>query len=351
MGKLRRVDRVVVAVGGICPSLERLSNGDLLVAYRDETQSRVCVGLTRSVDGGRTWQKQHTFSDGAGPGDEDPFYGHTGMAQLESGTVLLPYIAHIGTPRQTVVLRKSTDQGYTWSDPIQVAPGPGGAEGWIRPVSYGKIRRFQDGALILPLLGRKQGERYGRCGYLKSCDGGETWSEYVTAAHGRHAGDENDFIQLPSGRILCVCRDPVNVQGHGVGPLYGNWSDDNGLTWTELEMVSWSDPRHGHSPCFFMTRTGTLVCGYRYVAEADQLNVGGVAFCYVEEEGLDWNGEAYIWGGIMMLSTMLGVDCMGAGYPSFAYADEERILVVHHNQPPPRVSGFDIEGVFYVEED
>ena len=33
----------------------------------------------------------------------------------------------------------------------------------------------------------------------------------------------------------------------------------------------------------------------------------------------------------MLLSYLLGVDCMGAGYPSFAYADDERILVVHHN--------------------
>ena len=104
--------------------------------------------------------------------------------------------------------------------------------------------------MILPLLGRRQGECYGRCGYLRSTDGGETWLEYITAAHERHAGDENDFIQLPSGRILCVCRDPVNTQGHGVGPLYGNWSDDNGQTWSELEMVSWSPPAARPQPLF-----------------------------------------------------------------------------------------------------
>ena len=350
MGRLRRLDRVVVAIGGSCPSLERLSNGELLIAYRDDTRDRICVSLTRSTDAGRTWHKEHTFTEGAGVGDEDPFYGHTGMAQLEDGTILLPYIAHIGRCN-TVVIRKSTDQGYSWSDPIPVVPGPGPAQGWAVPVSYGKIREFQDGSVILPLLGRKENERYGRCGYLKSYDGGETWPEYVTANYGRHAGDENDFIQLPTGRILCVCRDPVNTQGHGVGPLYGNWSDDNGKTWNELEMVSWSDPRHGHSPCFFMTRRGTLLCAYRFVAEMDQLNIGGVAFCYVTEDGMNWQGETYIWGGIMLLSMMLGVDCIGAGYPSIAYVDDERILMVHHNQPPPRVCQRDIEGVFYVEED
>ena len=77
----------------------------------------------------------------------------------------------------------------------------------------------------------------------------------------------------------------------------------------------------------------------------------GVGFCFVQEEGLVWTGETYVWGGIMLLSFMLGVDCMGSGYPSIAYADEERILMVHHNQPPPRVCAMDIEGVFYIEEE
>ncbi len=38
MGRLKRAGRVIVAEGGSCPSLERLSNGDLLVAYRDDTR-------------------------------------------------------------------------------------------------------------------------------------------------------------------------------------------------------------------------------------------------------------------------------------------------------------------------
>ena len=54
MGKLDRDGRVIVAEGGSCPSLERLSNGDLLVAYRDDTHSKMCVSGTRSPLGA-TW--------------------------------------------------------------------------------------------------------------------------------------------------------------------------------------------------------------------------------------------------------------------------------------------------------
>ena len=350
MGHLIRQNRVIVATGGSCPSIERLSNGDLLVAYRDDTQPWGCISLTRSTDGGNTWRKEQTFTEGVRPGDTSPFYSHHGMTQLDDGTILLPYMVNPTNTGANVMLRKSTDQGHTWSDPIQVIPGPGDADGWYYAVSYGKIQKLKDGSVILPMPARKRGERFGRNGYLRSTDGGETWPEHVTSAHGRHAGDENDFIQLASGRILCVVRDPVNTQGHGVGPLYCNWSDDNGKTWSDLEMVSWSEPRHGHSPAFFLTKRNTLVCAYRYVAEVDQMNIGGVAFCYVTEDGLAWTEETYVWGGVMMLSFMLGVDCIGSGYPSLAYADDERILLVHHNQPPPRVCKRDIEGVFYVEE-
>ena len=149
MGHLIRQNRVIVATGGSCPSLERLSNGDLIVAYRDDTMPYSCVSVTRSTDRGNTWNKEHTFAEGSGPGDTEEFYGHHGMTQLEDGTILLPYMANLGGARK-IVLRKSTDQGHTWSDPIIVIPGPGGAEGWVWCASYGKIQKLQDGSVILP---------------------------------------------------------------------------------------------------------------------------------------------------------------------------------------------------------
>ena len=155
MGTLDRDGRVIVAEGGSCPSLERLSNGDLLVAYRDDTHSKSCVSVTRSTDCGRTWRKEHTFAYGASAERTDEqFYGHHGMAQLADGTILLPYnvygASYSGVYNRTVCVRKSMDQGHTWSDPIVVVPGPGPAAGWASAVSYGKIRTLHDGTVILP---------------------------------------------------------------------------------------------------------------------------------------------------------------------------------------------------------
>ena len=42
---------------------------------------------------------------------------------------------------------------------------------------------------------------------------------------------------------------------------------------------------------------GTVIGGYRRVAEVDHLHIGSVAFCYVKEEGLDWSRETHIYGG------------------------------------------------------
>ena len=132
MGKLERDGRVIVAEGGSCPSLERLGNGDLLVAYRDDTFSKLCVSVTRSTDCGRTWRKEHTFAYGASAERTDEqFYGHHGMAQLADGTILLPYnvygATYSGVYNRTVCVRRSVDQGHTWSEPIVVVPGPGPA--------------------------------------------------------------------------------------------------------------------------------------------------------------------------------------------------------------------------------
>ncbi|MAE60997.1 MAG: hypothetical protein CMJ49_06525 [Planctomycetaceae bacterium] len=70
MGHLLRQNRAIVATGGSCPMLERLSNGDLLVAYRKDTQPRVGMVVTRSTDDGDTWRKEHIFTKGSGADDE-----------------------------------------------------------------------------------------------------------------------------------------------------------------------------------------------------------------------------------------------------------------------------------------
>ena len=153
--------------GEVAPPLERLSNGDLLVAYRDDTCSKTCVSVTRSTDCGRTWRKEHTFAYGASAdrGDEE-FYGHHGMAQLADGAILLPYNVYgtnySGIYNRTVCLRKSVDQGATWVgvDRGDSPPGPRPA-GWAAAVSYGKICTLHDGTVILPISGRREGDRFG----------------------------------------------------------------------------------------------------------------------------------------------------------------------------------------------
>ena len=357
MGKLKRDGRVIVAEGGSCPSLERLSNGDLLVAYRDDTLPRLGVSVTRSTDGGRTWRKEHTFAYGASAErTDDQFYGHHGMAQLADGTILLPYnvygSTYSGVYNRTVCVRKSVDQGHSWSEPIVVIPGPGPAAGWAAAASYGKIRTLHDGTVILPIIGRSEGDRFGRHGYLTSHDGGETWDGYgdrrlrpILRRRGRlpaaalrpHPVREPRSVQHPRAR----CRAAV-LQLERRQRRHLEQPRDGGLVRPALRPLPVAVPHADPAPSSAVTGTWR-----RWT----KLHIGSVAFCYVKEEGLDWSGETHIWGGAMYLSFLMQFHAMGQGYPSFAYARDDRILVVHHNQPLPAVGERDIEGVFYVEQD
>ena len=163
MGRLDRVGRVIVAEGGSCPSLERLGNGDLLVAYRDDTHSKSCVSVTRSTDCGRTWRKEHTFAYGAAADRERRSDSTATTAWRSSPTVpsccrttsTAPATA-ASTTAPSVCAGRWT-RAMTWSEPETVIPGPGAAAGWAAACSYGKIRTLQDGTVIFPIIGRREG--------------------------------------------------------------------------------------------------------------------------------------------------------------------------------------------------
>src|SRR5687768_5766434 len=101
--------------------MARLSNGEILVAYREGTdhwrKMDGIVRLVRSRDSGKTWSVPETILQVEGHN-----YGTSlGMSQLANGTLLLPLIRVHDLKRNprwiSGPMIRSFDNGHTWSNP------------------------------------------------------------------------------------------------------------------------------------------------------------------------------------------------------------------------------------------
>ena len=364
---LERIGRVVIAVKSICPSLERLQNGDLLSSLYAWTPVEGGMGravkVTRSRDGGATWSEPLVV---AGPPSYEGVTCHLGLTQLSDGTILLPFSASPSStggssaPRSTWIIR-SEDNGQTWEKPVRVHPDGMAPDSGLRDsCAYGKIRELSDGKLLLPAFTNVTADGQSVTGYFSSPDLGKTWDRFVPVA--KELGNETDYIRLPGGKLLAVMR-PWSHEGHGTAPLYWCYSEDG---------ERWSQPRpawnmFGHSPSLFLTKKGHLLCGYRYVGDLDT-GLCGVSFSYGKWDDsvntIEWSFPHHIWLG----STYGHIGAYKSsicGYPTFSYVDSDRILCAYWMSwtvkpeggvDTPVLSGWpyerqahDVEGVFFRE--
>ena len=152
--------------------------------------------------------------------------------------------------------------------------------------------------------------------------------------------------------MIAIVVNELSPTGHGMAPFYWTESHDLGRTWSEPDFTTGAI--YGNSPALFLTKNGTLLCGYRWTGEVDQGYVG-VGISIFTEDGAgagSWNSSPImVWLSRGVRPTYPGRSF--SGYPAFTYADDERILCAYFMSPVggggPTTS--DIEGVYYVEED
>jgi hypothetical protein len=270
---------VKVASGQPChrafPTLERLRNGDLLLAYRQGADHfRTLTGEAwqlRSRDGGATWSTPEPVFAVAGH-DISP---DVGMAQLSDGVVLLPLLDVRDLERRprwiNSILLRSTDYGYHWTrcDPPDV---DGLASDWWWN-TYGKIIELDNGTVLWPIARQKKGEEFWRTGLLFSDDGGGTWTRYADVAQG--LADEKYILPLSRGRLIAHIRD-LNTPF-----LYQSYSADGGRNWSPHTQTN----LRGQAPCLFRTRAGALLSAFRDI----RTDASGVALAFSFDEGATWS--------------------------------------------------------------
>ena len=305
----------------------RLTSGEILVFYREGSDHWVTddgvVKMVRSSDDGESWSDPETvfsvpdMSSGA----------HHGPAQLSDGRIILPMtlIKEIhkrdfgGHNRSDTLIIRSSDGGRSWTSPTKIGP----MEGWAWQNNYGRVHVLPDGRVFVPGGGQKLGEEPWYSGYFVSHDGGRTFPDRVTVAHG--LADEIDLAPLGNGRWIAMVRDlqPPHY-------LHRSYSEDDGRTWSSPVNSGFI----GHCPSFLVLPSGTLLLGHR---QLDRSRPYGCGLSASRDGGETWEhvGDIYT----------APNDIRDCSYPSMVLLDDGRVFCSYYTE---FVDGnCDIEGVTF----
>jgi sialidase-1 len=216
-------------------SFVKLANGRLLFAYshfvgggRDDAAAYLASRY--SPDLGRTWSEDQLFIENEGLNTMSVTF-----LRLQSGDIALFYLVRevdeAGQQSLRVVMRRSTDEATTWSEPTDCA-GPRS----YYVVNNDRVIQLRDGRLVIPAAdhGTFDGRRFGvgRAVCFLSDDGGATWAHSQRVAMPENLADEHLqeplVVELRDGRLLMLCRTVL-------GCHYRSWSEDRGETWSAAE--------------------------------------------------------------------------------------------------------------------
>lgn len=299
------------------PGVAITSGGDLIVVYREGTvhgaEPGGKVSLSRSSDGGRTWQPRVTALDRPDVDDRDP-----SVFQMSDGTLLLFSADCVCTSR---------DGGRTWSPP-QPTPvfGPkGGVEDEQGHLVYGGLQRqVQAGFTQIPgTPAVLQADAV-----YRSRDHGASWEPAGIATYTLYIPGRSDYVWYDEP-FLCVLPNrfwivTARVDLDGLARIIR--SPDRGQTWEPvLKTPVWGYPQH-----LLTLRDGRLLMTYGY-----RRAPLGVRACLSSDCGKTWDLSNEI---VLRLDggTPKGQDRKVAdadlGYPtSVQLADGSIFTVYYHN--------------------
>jgi Neuraminidase (sialidase) len=209
----------------------QLKDGRWLIVYTHFTDgakdhSKAFLASRESSDGGKTWSGK----DRVIVANEGGFnVMSVSLVRLTSDEIGLFYLRKNSLQDCRPVLRRSQDEGKTWSDPQECITDEIG----YYVLNNSRVIRLASGRLLMPTaLHQFDGKRLqpGRVVVYLSDDTGKTWRRCRMILDRDAAGTEINFmepgvVEAPTGRLLMVIRTKLGSQ-------YLSESTDHGETWS-----------------------------------------------------------------------------------------------------------------------
>lgn len=166
------------------------------------------------------------------------------MCRVDENKILLTYHGGASDHWQNSYLRKSYDNGRSWTDPVEIyRTGDTFLGSGYHRICNPEMTRLANGWIILTVVANGNPENNNTCKVLAciSQDGGETWGDPFVVGRGRTW--EPQVIQLPGGELeLLVSSEAYwwdNQRNNLFQEILSTRSTDNGLTWTTYKRASY----------------------------------------------------------------------------------------------------------------
>jgi len=235
------------------PGLSTANDGTLLAVYdvrydsgRD-LQGNMDIGLSRSLDKGKTWLPMQIVMDMGTWGNLPEKFNGVSDANIlvdkNTGNIFIAGLWMYGVindqgkwvedlnenstdwnhqwktkgsqpgfdVKQTAqfLIVKSTDNGKTWGKPVNLTKMCKQEEWWLWAPAPGQGITLKDGTLVFPTQGRDaKGKAFSNITYSK--DGGNTWKTSKAAVE--ESTTENMVVELSNGTLMLNMRSNANVQ-------------------------------------------------------------------------------------------------------------------------------------------
>lgn len=226
--------------------LVALRDGRLLLVYTRFTggggdHDKADLVSRVSADGGLTWsQEDETVVANAGGLN----VMSVSLARLQDGRVALFYLEKDSLTDCRPVVRFSSNEAKTWSEPASIIPD---SETGYYVLNNDRVVQLSGGRLLVPLAlhhrpGWEKPDWNGEVGVFFSDDAGATWrrSRDWQKAHdpagGRVSAQEPGVVELADGSVLMFIRS-------GAGEQYRSVSTDRGETWSAPRPMGVASPQ------------------------------------------------------------------------------------------------------------